>query len=141
MEIYVHIIMVSKKALDIVDKLIQHVNWKIGNFDMLPIVFGTMMALIDIVMMGVVKMTSTGQLATAVGLPLAMGLYALEPIVFLKAMSYQGMVITNLVWNMMSNIIVTLQGVFIFGESIKGLRWVGIGMSIVALSIFAYTND
>jgi multidrug transporter EmrE-like cation transporter len=133
--------MVSKKGLDIVDRFIQNVNWKIGNFDMLPIVFGTMMAFIDIVMMSTVKMTSTGQLTTAVGLPLSMALYALEPVVFLKAMSYQGMVVTNLVWNMMSNIIVTLQGVFIFGESIKGLRWVGIGMSIVALGIFAYTNE
>lgn len=133
--------MVSKKQLDIVDRLIQNVNWKIGNFDMLPIVFGTTMALIDILMMSTVKMTSTGQLTTAVGLPLSMAIYAVEPIVFLKAMSYQGMVVTNLVWNMMSNIIVTLQGVFIFGESIKGLRWVGVGMSIVALSIFAYTSE
>jgi multidrug transporter EmrE-like cation transporter len=133
--------MVSNKGLDLVDRLIQNVNWKLGNFDMLPIVFGTTMALIDIVMMSIVKMTSTGQLTTSVGLPVSMALYALEPIVFLKAMSYQGMVVTNLVWNMMSNIIVTLQGVVIFGESIKGLRWVGIGMSIVALSIFAYTAD
>lgn len=133
--------MVLKKGGDIVDKIIQNINWKIGNFDMLPIMFGTMMAFIDIAMMSTVKMTSTGQLTTAVGIPLSMILYAFEPIVFLKAMSYQGMVVTNLVWNMMSNIIVTLQGVFIFGESIKGLRWVGIGMSIVALSIFAYTND
>ena len=51
------------------------------------------------------------------------------------------MVVTNLVWNMLSDVIVTLQGVFIFGESIKGVRWVGIAMSIIALSIFAYTDD
>lgn len=133
--------MVSKKSLDIVDRFIQSVNWKVGSFNMLPILFGITMALIDIVMMSTVKMTSSGQLTTAVGLPLSMALYALEPIVFLKAMSYEGMVVTNLVWNMMSNIIVTLQGVFIFGESMKGLRWVGIGMSIVALTIFAYTTD
>ena len=133
--------MVSKKSLDIVDRFIQSVNWKVGNFNLIPLVFGTTMALIDIVMMSTVKMTSSGQLTTAVGLPLSMALYALEPIVFLKAMSYEGMVVTNLVWNMMSNIIVTLQGVFIFGESMKGLRWVGIGMSIVALSIFAYSTE
>lgn len=132
--------MVATKSLDIVDKFIQGVNWKVGKFNMLPIVFGIIMALIDIAMMTTVKMTSTGQLTNSVGLPLSMILYSFEPIVFLKAMSYQGMVVTNLVWNMMSNIIVTLQGVFIFGESIKGLRWVGIGMSIVALSIFAYTE-
>lgn len=132
--------MVATKSLDIVDKFIQGVNWKVGKFNMLPIVFGIIMALIDIAMMTTVKMTSTGQLTNSVGLPLSMILYSFEPIVFLKALSYQGMVVTNLVWNMMSNIIVTLQGVFIFGESIKGLRWVGIGMSIVALSIFAYTE-
>lgn len=133
--------MVAKKAKDIVDTFLQSVNWKVGNFNLLPIVFGTAMALIDIVMMSTVKMTSTGQLTTAVGLPLSMALYALEPIVFLKAMSYEGMIVTNLVWNMMSDVIVTLQGVFIFGESIKGLRWLAIGMSIVALSIFAYTEE
>jgi multidrug transporter EmrE-like cation transporter len=132
--------MVATKSLDIVDNFIQGMNWKVGKFNMLPIVFGITMALIDIAMMTTVKMTSTGQLTNSVGLPLSMILYSFEPIVFLKAMSYQGMVVTNLVWNMMSNIIVTLQGVFIFGESIKGLRWVGIGMSIVALTIFAYTE-
>lgn len=132
--------MAVKKTLDIFDRFIQSVNWKIGGFNMLPIMFGTTMALIDIVMMSTVKMTSTGQLTTAVGLPLSMALYALEPIVFLKAMSYEGMVVTNLVWNMMSDVIVTLQGVFIFRESIKGLRWFGIAMSIIALSILAYTE-
>jgi multidrug transporter EmrE-like cation transporter len=133
--------MVATKSLDIVDKFIQGVNWKVGKFNMLPIVFGIIMALIDIIMMSVLKLTSTGHLSTVLGLPVSMLLYAFQPIVFLKAMSYQGMVVTNLVWNMMSNIIVTLQGVFIFGESIKGLRWIGIGMSIVALSIFAYTSE
>ena len=99
------------------------------------------MALIDIAMMGTVKMVSLKTLTYAVGVPLAVGLYALEPLIFLKAMSYEGMVVTNLVWNLLSNIIVTLQGVFIFGESIKGLRWVGIAMSLVALTLLAYTDD
>jgi len=130
-----------KKSGDIIDKFIKSTNWKIGSFNVLPIVFGTIMALIDIAMMSTVKMTSTGGITTAVGVPLSMALYALEPLVFLKAMKYEGMVVTNLVWNMLSDVIVTLQGILIFGESIKGLRWVGIGMSMVALSIFAYTDE
>ena len=130
-----------KRSGDIIDKFIQSTNWKIGSFNILPIVFGTLMALIDIAMMGTVKMTSAGGITTAVGVPLSMILYSLEPLVFLKAMKYEGMVVTNLVWNMLSDVIVTLQGVFIFGESIKGVRWVGIAMSIIALSIFAYTDD
>lgn len=128
-------------AKDLVDRFISSINWKWGNFSTLPIVFGTIMALIDIAMMGTVKMVSLKTLTYAVGVPLAVGLYALEPLIFLKAMSYEGMVVTNLVWNLMSNIIVTLQGVLIFGESIKGLRWVGIAMSLVALTLLAYTDD
>lgn len=125
---------------DAVDRWIKSINWRVGSFNMLPIVFGAAMALLDIVMMSTVKMTSAGRLPTGPGLALSMALYALEPVVFLKAMNYEGMVVTNLVWNMMSNVIVTLQGVLIFGESIKGLRWIGVGMSIVALSIFAYID-
>ena len=60
---------------------------------------------------------------------------------FLKAMKYDGMVATNLIWNLMSNVIVTMQGILIFGESIEGLRWVGIGMSLVSLAILSYTGN
>ena len=110
-------------------------------FSLIPIYFGTAMAIIDLAMMGTVKMVSVGTLSRGIGLPLAVGLYALEPIIFWKAMSYEGMVVTNLVWNLMSNILVTAQGIFIFGESIKGIRWLGIAMSLVALAILSYTED
>jgi multidrug transporter EmrE-like cation transporter len=129
-----------KKNTDIFDKLINSINWKLGNFNVLPIFFGTAMALIDICMMSSIKMISLGTIPYSWGLPLSLGLYALEPLIFLKAMKYEGMVVTNLVWNLMSNVIVTLQGVFVFGESIKGLRWVGICMSILSLCLLAYTE-
>ena len=125
---------------DLIDSFIGSVNWNIGNFSMLPIAFGTLMAFLDIGMMGLVKMVSTGGITDSVGVPLAVAIYALQPLIFLRAINYEGMVVTNLIWNMLSNVIVTLQGIIFFGESIKGLRWIGIGMSMVALSIFAYTN-
>jgi multidrug transporter EmrE-like cation transporter len=129
----------AKKG-DFIDGLINSMNWKVLNFNTLPVLFGTIMALIDICMMGVVKMISTGKVSYTVGLPAAIGLYALEPLVFLKAMKYEGMIVTNLVWNLVSNVIVTLQGVLIFGESIKGLRWVGVCMSVFSLGLMAYTD-
>ena len=132
--------MTTKKG-DAIDRAIHSINWKIGNFSMLPILFGTIMALIDIAMMGTVKMVSTGTLSAAVGVPVAVGIYAMEPLVFLRAMDYEGMVATNLIWNLMSNVIVTLQGVLIFGESIEGMRWVGIAMSLVSLAILSYTSN
>jgi len=132
--------MVAKKSIDMIDKWIKSVNWKVGNFSMLPIFFGTLMALVDIMMMGSIKMINQGTLSSSLGIPLSVGLYALEPLIFLKALNYEGMVVTNLVWNLMSDVIVTLQGVFLFGESIKGLRWVGVCMSLFSLGLMAYTD-
>jgi len=128
------------KSKDFFDKIITSINWKLGNFNMLPIFFGCVMAIIDIFMMSTTKMISQGSIPSWWGTPLAVGLYALEPLIFLKALNYEGMVVTNLVWNLSSDIIVTLQGIFIFGESIKGLRWLGVAMSIFSLGLMAYTD-
>lgn len=131
----------ARVVKDFVDVWIGSINWKVGSFNTLPVVFGVLMAVVDIAMMSTLKLTSQGKILTAVGLPVAMGLYALQPVLFLKGLSFEGMVVMNLVWNLMSNVLVTLQGILIFGESIKGLRWLGIAMSLVALTILAYTND
>jgi len=126
---------------DFVDLWIKSINWKIGNFSFLPIAFGAFMAIIDVFMMGGIKMVHNGSLPLVSGVIGSSAIYLLQPLVFLKAMNYQGMAVTNLVWNLISNIIVTVQGVFIFGESIKGLRWVAMAMGIVSLVLFAYSED
>ena len=129
-----------KKKLDFIDQTITSINWKVGSFNMLPIFFGTLMAIVDIFMMSSVKMISTGSIPSTWGVPLSVSIYALEPLIFLKAMKHEGMAVTNLIWNLMSNVIVTLQGVFVFGESIKGTRWVGICMSLLSLGLLAYAD-
>jgi multidrug transporter EmrE-like cation transporter len=125
---------------DFIDKWITSINWKWGSFSMLPIFFGVVMALIDIGMMGALKMISTGAVSSTFALPFAVLLYACEPLIFLKALSYENMIVTNLVWNLMSDVIVTLQGVLVFGEKIQGMRWVAVSMSLFALGLFAYTD-
>jgi drug/metabolite transporter (DMT)-like permease len=56
-------------------------------------------------------------------------------------MNYEGMVVMNLTWDLLSDIIVTLQGVLIFGERINPLRWIGVFTAFIALAIFAYTDS
>ena len=131
----------TKKGGDIFDNFITSINWKWGSFNMLPIWFGVVMALLDIIMMSSAKMIHTGSLSWNVGFPLSTGSYALQPFLFLKALSHSNMTVTNLIWNLASDILVTLQGVLIFGESIKGLRWLAIAMSLFSLGLFAYTDS
>lgn len=125
---------------DFIDTWIKSVNWKYGRFSLLPIFFGVLMASLDIVMMSTTKMISIKEVTYGSGLLFATIAYALQPYIFLKALNYENMTVVNLVWNLVSDVIVTLSGVFFFGESIKGLRWLAICMSIVSLTIFAYTE-
>ena len=108
---------------------------------MLPVLFGVIMAIIDIVMMSTTKMISLGKLPAWWGTPLAVGLYALEPLIFLKSLNYESMIVMNLIWDLTSDVIVTMQGVFVFGESIKGLRWLGILLSLISIGILSSTKD
>jgi multidrug transporter EmrE-like cation transporter len=50
------------------------------------------------------------------------------------------MTVVNLIWNLSSDVLVTLIGVFYFGETIKGLRWIAVCMALFSLGLFAYTD-
>jgi multidrug transporter EmrE-like cation transporter len=126
---------------DFIDRWISKINWKVGTFSFLPIAFGLVMASLDIVMMFTCKFVQLGSIPYGVGLTLATLAYSLQPYLFVKSMNYENMTTTNLVWNLSSDVVVTLSGIFVFGESIKGLRWLAILMSLMSLTLFAYTDD
>ena len=126
---------------DWVDKLITSINWKVGKFSFLPIVFGICMATVDIVMMSIAKYSSKGQIAYGIALPLATLIYAFEPYLFFKSLNYESLTVMNLIWDLTSDVLVTILGVFWFGESIKGIRWLAILFAIFSLGLFAYTHD
>jgi multidrug transporter EmrE-like cation transporter len=127
-----------KDALD--TAFIARFNWKWGSLSFLPIAFGLTMALVDVVMMFTSKLVHLGNIPYSVGLPIAMAAYAIQPYLFIKGMNYEGMAAMNLIWNLSSNVIITVAGVFLFKESIRGLRWLAILMSVFSLGLFAYTN-
>lgn len=126
---------------DGVDVLLKKVNWKWGAFSFLPIVFGVAMALMDVIMMFTAKFVHLNKISYPVGLTVATTVYAVEPYLFFKSMNYESMTAMNLIWDLSSDVIVTLSGIFVFGESIKGLRWLAIAMSLFSLGLFAYTDD
>jgi multidrug transporter EmrE-like cation transporter len=125
---------------DFLDKLITSVNWKVGKFSFLPIFFGTMMASLDIVMMSLAKLSKIGTISYSTALPIATVIYAIEPYIFFKSLNYESLTVMNLIWDLTSDVMVTLVGVFYFGESIKGLRWLAVLFSLFSLALFAYTD-
>jgi multidrug transporter EmrE-like cation transporter len=125
---------------DFIDKWIDSIDWKIDGFSTLPVFFGTLMALIDVVVLGVLKMIKNKTLPRTYGILFSVGTYALEPLIFLKALNYESMVVTNLVWDLTSDVLVTLQGVLIFKEKFSVIRWFGIVLCMISLAILSYTD-
>jgi multidrug transporter EmrE-like cation transporter len=125
---------------DFIDTWISQYNWKVGKISTLPILFGFTMALLDVIMVFTSKYVSIGTIPYNTGLIFATLIYSLQPYLFLKALKFENMIVTNLIWNLLSDIIVTIAGVFIFNESIKGIRWLAILMSIFSVLLLAYTD-
>ena len=99
------------------------------------------MALLDVVMMSLAKYSSKGMISYGTALPIATLVYALEPYIFFKSLNYDSLTAMNLIWDLTSDVLVTILGVFWFKESIKGLRWIAVAFALFALGLFAYTED
>ena len=125
---------------DFLDKWITSINWKVGHFSFLPIFLGSMMASLDVFMMSLAKLSSKGKIAYGTALPIATIVYSLEPYIFFKSLNYESLTTMNLVWDLTSDVIVTSVGIFYFGESIKGLRWLAVLFALFSLGLFAYTD-
>lgn len=67
--------------------------------------------------------------------------YAVNPFIFLKALSAETMTIMNLVWDLVSDITVTLIGVFVYGEQIAPVKRIGVVLSFVSLFLMTYEGD
>jgi len=109
--------------------------------NIIPIAFGLVMAALDIGMMSITKLTSIGKIEYLPGLLAATAIYALQPFIFLKALSIESMLSANLIWNMTSSVVITLLGIFYFGEKVKGLRLVAVAMGLFSLGLFAITDS
>ena len=102
----------------------------------IPLAFGTAMASIDVSMLSLVKMISTNPkmmkwmfLTTAV--------YAFQPWLFLTSLNYQTMTIMNLIWDLTSDIFVTLIGLFYFGEKIGPYKIAGVCLSFISILLMS----
>ena len=93
---------------------------------MLAILYTTVMALLDVVIMTLLKLKSTSALTSPYILPLTMAIYSLQPLLFFKGLSVKGMAILNILWDSTSSVLIAMVGAFIFGEKLTLINWLGI---------------
>lgn len=107
--------------------------------NLIPLAFAALMATIDAFGLGLLKKISTKAVSFSV-MPIASLIYAIQPFIFLQSLNYESMTVMNILWDLMSDIIVTFVGLFVLGEEIGFRKAIGIVLSFIAIYLFTFED-
>ena len=63
-------------------------------------------------------------------------LYGLQILIFYYGLGKTSMSVLNITWNLISNVLVTLIGIYYFGEKINNLKTIALGFAFVSIILF-----
>lgn len=107
-------------------------------FNLIPIAMATTMASIDTIVLAGLKKYDMGTITWRGIVPIAMLVYSLQPYLFLQALQYESMTVMNILWDVISDILVTIMGIFYFKEQISSMKQVGLSFAFVAIVLMSY---
>jgi drug/metabolite transporter (DMT)-like permease len=102
-----------------------------------PLSYASLMAGVDILSLGLAKSAYNGSIPLWTGLGTSVFLYAIQPLLFYKALSFEGMAVINLLWNVISSFVVTLVGIFYFKEKLSHTKLIGVLFSVLAIGLLS----
>ena len=103
------------------------------------LVIALSLAFIDIISMGITKQINLGILQKG-WLLISVILYGSQMLIFKYGLNITSMTVLNLSWNLFSNIVITLIGIYYFKENINKLETYGILFAIFALFLFGLSE-
>ena len=98
--------------------------------------YGLILAFNDVINMSINKEIIIGNLATK-WLPIICILYGSQMYIFNKGLQVTQMSVLNLTWNLFSNVIITIIGIYYFKENITNLESYGVAFALFSLFLFA----
>lgn len=106
-------------------------------FYIVPVLFATLMASIDAFVLSYLKQYTLGGIS-GIYIPIGMIIYGLQPLIFLQALRFENMTVMNILWDLISDVIVSITGVFYFKERISPIKQLALGFAFIAIVLFAY---
>jgi drug/metabolite transporter (DMT)-like permease len=101
-----------------------------------PIAYGAVMASIDVFMLGIIKKVST-QAMLFKWMIVPTVIYALQPWIFLSSLRFESLIVMNLMWDLISDILVTATGFLYFKERIGPYKTLGVILSFVSIVLMS----
>ena len=107
-------------------------------FDLTAVGFGGSMALIDAFILTLLKSFSLGWIQWRGILLISMLVYACQPLIFLESLKYNTLTVMNLLWDVMSDVIVTAIGIFYFSEKLTLMKRIGVMFSFISIILLTW---
>ena len=106
------------------------INW-------IPVGFGALMASIDVFMLGIIKSISGNPSRFLRWMILPTIVYAIQPWIFLSSLQFESLIVMNLMWDLISDILVTATGFLYFKEKIGPYKTLGVILSFVSIVLMS----
>lgn len=107
-------------------------------FDLTALGFGGTMALIDAFILSSLKAYNLGWIQWRGILLVSMLVYSMQPLLFLQSLQYSSLTVMNLLWDVMSDVVVTAIGVFYFSEKLTKFKKLGVFFSIISIFLLTW---
>ena len=107
---------------------------------MLPIqyIYALYLSLVDAVVLTILKAKSAGMLSGGWIFPLAFMAYGSQSLIFYNSLSVESLSIMNIMWDVMSDVIVAAIGIIVFKESLNTIQCIGMLVSIIGIAMLGY---
>jgi multidrug transporter EmrE-like cation transporter len=100
---------------------------------------GLLMASLDGIILSLLKAVSLSWFSSIRWMIIPTIVYAVQPWIFLQSLRLETLTVMNLLWDVLSDVIVTLIGLFYFGESLSMSKKLGVVLSL--FSVYLLTNE
>lgn len=106
------------------------INW-------IPVAYGAVMACIDVFMLSLIKTISGNVPRYLQWMILPTLIYALQPWIFLSSLRFESLIVMNLMWDLISDILVTATGFLYFKERLGPYKTLGVILSFVSIVLMS----
>ncbi len=109
-------------------------------FDLTSLGYGATMALGDSIVLSTLRAFNLGWIKSRIVVALSMLFYSIQPLIFLKSLSHNSLTVMNLLWDVMSDVSVTVIGLFYFGEKLTRFKKLGVLFSMISIFLLTYKD-
>lgn len=109
-------------------------------FDLTALGFGGTMALIDGLILSSLKAYNLGWFQWRGIILITMVIYACQPLLFLESLKHSSLTAMNLLWDVMSDVIVSVIGVYYFQEKLTRFKRAGVLLSFISIILLTWKD-